>query len=238
MASSLPPVRATHQFAARAGSWSYDTWGANGRPVVLIPAVLFDRATWWTAAADLRPYATMIAVDLPGHGSSSRRERYDADELVDDLAELIAGLQLRRAPVVVGHGPSATLATLFAARYATHAVVAVDPCPPSALTTDLDAYLHTMGTHAIPEQYRCMIEPAGDRDLLRAYARGLGNRRLATTTTGVTPARLAVHSSSPDLPVTDAEAAQQWHHEVYGVAGRFAHLSAASRFASHLRALL
>jgi hypothetical protein len=45
MATNLPPVRATHQFAARAGSWCYDTWGANGRPVVLIPAVLFDRAT-------------------------------------------------------------------------------------------------------------------------------------------------------------------------------------------------
>jgi pimeloyl-ACP methyl ester carboxylesterase len=142
----------------------------------------------------------MIAVDLPGHGSSSRRERYDADELVDDLAELIAGLQLRRAPVMVGHGPSATLATLFAARYATHAVVAVDPCPPAVLTTDLDAYLHAMGTYAIPEQYRCMIEPACDRDLLRAYAHGLGNRRLATTTTGITRLGSPSTAVSPTYP--------------------------------------
>jgi pimeloyl-ACP methyl ester carboxylesterase len=238
MPTNLPPMRATHQFTALAGSWSYDTWGTNGRPIVLIPAVLFDRTTWWPTAADLRPDATMIAVDLPGHGTSSRRERYEADDLVDDLAELIASLQLRRAPVMVGHGPSATLATLFAARYATHAVVAVDPCPPSILTAGLDAYLHTMGADVIPEQYRCIVEPAHDRDLLRAYARGLGNRRPATTTAGVTPARLAVHSSGPDLPATDPEVAQQWHHEVYDVVGRFAHLSAADRFAEHLRALL
>jgi pimeloyl-ACP methyl ester carboxylesterase len=238
MANSLPPVRATHQFAARAGSWCYDTWGNNGRPVVLIPAVLFDRATWWPTAADLRPYATVIAVDLPGHGTSRRRERYEVDDLVDDLAELIAGLQLRRAPVVVGHGPSATLATLFAARYATHAVVAVDPCPPSVLATGLDAYLTMMDADAIPQQYRCIVEPVRDRNLLRGYARGLGDRRSATTTAGVTPARLAVHSSTPDLPATDPVVAQQWHHEVYDVAGRFAHLSAADRFAAHLRALL
>ncbi|GAA0467223.1 hypothetical protein Aca07nite_71360 [Actinoplanes capillaceus] len=238
MTANLPPMRVTHQFTAQAGSWCYDTWGTNGRPVVLIPAVLFDRATWWPTAADLRPDATMIAVDLPGHGASSRRECYDVDELVDDLAALIAGLQLRRAPVLVGHGPSATLATLFAARYATHAVVAVDPCPPSVLTTGLDAYLNTMGADAIPEQYRCIVEPTCDRGLLRGYARGLGNRRPATTTAGVTPARLAVHSSTPDLPATDPVVAQQWHHEIYDVAGRFAHLSAADRFADHLRALL
>jgi pimeloyl-ACP methyl ester carboxylesterase len=238
MSTNLPPVRATHQFTAPTGSWCYDTWGTHGRPVVLIPAVLFDRASWWPTAADLRPDATMIAVDLPGHGTSSRRDRYEVDGLVDDLAELIASLQLRRAPVVVGHGPSATLATLFAARYATHAVVAVDPCPPAVLTDGLDAYLHTMGADAIPEQYRCIVEPARDPDLLRGYARALSDRRPATTTAGVTPARLAVHSSTPDLPATDPDVAQQWRHEVYDVTGRFAHLSAADRFANHLRALL
>lgn len=238
MTETLPPVRTTHVFRAPAGSWCYDFWGLNGRPVVFLPAVLFGRASWWPVAADLRPHATVVAVDLPGHDSSGRRVRYEPAALVDDLAHLVDSLQTRRAPVVVGHGTSAVLADLFAARYATHAVVAVDPCPPSVLAGGLDAYLHTMGTDAIPEQYRCIVEPTRDRDLLHAYARGLGDRRPATTTVGVTPARLAVHSSTPDLPATEPVVAQQWHHEVYDVAGCFAHLSAPERFANHLRALL
>jgi len=237
MTETLPPIRTTHAFRAPAGSWSYDLWGLHGRPVVFLPAVLFDRASWWPVAADLRPYATVVAVDLPGHGSCGRRvlEPY---ELVDDLAHLIDSLQTRRAPIVVGHGSSAVLATLFAARYATHAVVAVDPWPVTGLAAGVDAYLGEMNVDAIPDPYRHLVEAVHDAGLLAAYASALAGLRPATATIGVTPARLAVHSRAPEAPGSDPDAARQWRHEIYDVPGRFAHLAATHRFVADLRSLL
>ncbi len=238
MTETLPPVRATHHLPTPAGSWCYDVWGSHGRPVVLIPAVLFDRASWWPTAAGLRPHATVIAVDLPGHGVSAARTRYEPQDLVDDLAVLVDSLQLRRAPIVVGHGASAVLATMFAARYATHAVVAVDPVPVTDLGSSVGAYLRAMDVEAIPEQYRCFTEAAHDRKLLTAHASGLRNLRPATATIGVTPARLAVHSQPPGRPEPDEEAARPWRHEVYDVPGRFAHLADTRRFFNDIRKLL
>lgn len=236
MTETLPPVRTTHQMRLPGGRWSYDLWGQHGRPVVFIPAVLFDRVSWWPVAADLRPYATVVAVDLPGHGGSERRERYEPEELVDDLACLVDSLQVRRAPVIVGHGPSALLATLFAARYATHAVVAVDPVPPQLTASGVEAYLQAMGATAIPEQYRSMVETCGDRRLLHAYAAGLSRLRPSAVTTA--PTRLAVHSQPPEPHGAVPGSDQRWRHEIYDVPGRVAHLSAAHRFVSEVRALL
>ncbi|GAA4959884.1 alpha/beta hydrolase [Actinoplanes utahensis] len=235
MTECLPPMRTTHHFPAPAGQWCYDLWGANGRPVVLLPAVLFDRTGWWPTAADLRPHATVIAVDLPGHGTSARRDSYDPAELVDDLACLVDSLQLRRAPVIVGHGPSALLADLFAARYATHAVIAVDPSPAADLSVGVDSYLRTWDLEAVPEQYHDLVRVTRDAGLLAAYANGLQTSPVPPAS-GVTPTRLAVHSQ-PSPPCLPGDAGQ-WRHEIYDVPGRFAHLTAGRRLITDLRALL
>jgi pimeloyl-ACP methyl ester carboxylesterase len=116
--------------------------------VLLIPTVLFDLSMWWPVAADLRPHATVVAVDLPGHGTSRRRSRYDPHELVDDLAGLTAHLGLTQAPIVVGHGTAAGLAELFATRYATHAVVTVDAT--SQVPADHRQYLAGMAAETLP----------------------------------------------------------------------------------------
>ena len=221
---SLPPLRTEGRLPARAGHWAYDRWDGPGRPLLLIPAVLFARMMWWPAAADLRPYATVLAVDLPGHAGSATRARYDPDELVDDLAGLVAGLGGTRAPVVVGHGASAGLAVHFATRYATHAVVTVDDAddhPPAR-----DAYLAAMRPESVPERYRDLVRPAPDPGLLTRYA---GCLRLSAPPAVPGTIRLSVHSGPP----ADGRSAR-----VYGVPGRFAQLTALTRFVADIRAVL
>jgi pimeloyl-ACP methyl ester carboxylesterase len=232
MTEPLPPLRATHTFTTAAGTWWYDTWGVHGRPVVLLPGVLFDRAVWWPAAADLRPYATVVAVDLPGHGQSTPRACYDPGVLVDELAALVDSLRVRRAPVVVGHGSSALLATLFADRFATHAVVVVDPPAPGALTGGVGAYLRAMDLGAIPASYRGMVEVRHDPGLLTAYVERLP---AAGSAAGLRVPGLAVHSSVPVDPVPGVP---HWRRRVYEVPGGFAHLTATRRFVTDLRELL
>ena len=238
MTQALPPLRSTNFLPAQAGSLCYDLWGLNGRPVLLMPALLFGRVSWWPTAADLRPHATVVAVDLPGHGGSAARRRYEPGELVDDLAHLLDSLGTRRAPVVVGQGTSAVLATLFAARYATHAVVAVDPCTPADLPSEADAYLQAMDIDAIPESYRYIVDTTPNQQLFDAHISRLRDLRPATSTVGVTSARIAIHSRTPQAPEIDTDAAQQWRHETYGVPGRFPHLTAARRFVTDLSTLL
>ena len=245
-AEPMPPVRTTHVWHTPAGPWCYDQWGRHGRPVVLIPPVLFDRTMWWPAAADLRPHATVLAVDLPGHGQSAPRERYDPDDLVDDLACLIHSLDLRQAPVVVGHGSSASLANLFAARYATHAVVTVDaaePTPGDIATgpRDVRSYLSGLHLDALPPRYHDLVTPRQDPGLLAAYA-GCMVPELPVTPAGPAgrPARLAVHSRPPCWvrPLGTASVAAPWRHEIYEVDGRFAHLTDITRFVHDIRTLL
>jgi pimeloyl-ACP methyl ester carboxylesterase len=62
---ALAPIRRTRSWPGLGGSWSYDIWGGNGRPVIMIHGILFDRAMWWPAAAEMCTDCTVITVDLP-----------------------------------------------------------------------------------------------------------------------------------------------------------------------------
>ncbi|MEV4705425.1 alpha/beta hydrolase [Actinoplanes sp. NPDC049316] len=238
---TLPPVRTTHLWRAPGGLWCYDMWGRHGRPVLFLPAVMFDRVMWWPAAADLRAHATVIAVDLPGHGASTGRDRYDPYELVDDLAQLLHSVGTHRAPVVVGHASSAPLAVLFAASYATHAVVTVDAPQSTNCPTDLAQYLDDMQLEAVAAPYRDMLTPGRDPRLLAAYApcRTAGDPPAVGADTATAPHRLAVHSQAPPRRHPDpGTPPDPWRHEVYDVPGRFAHLADVPRFVRDIRAVL
>jgi pimeloyl-ACP methyl ester carboxylesterase len=227
-------MRATHRWRTPGGQWCFDTWGQHGRPVILLPAVLFDRSSWWPVAADLRPHATVMAVDLPGHGGSTARASYRPDDLVDDLAALVAQLGLRQAPVLVGHGSCAALTARFATRYATHAVVAVDP--QLRVSASRDQYLRELGSQAVPEPYRDLAIPAGDPHLLAAYRDCVAAWPPTGTPSATRHARLAIHSRPPRPG--DVCALPGWRHETYGLPGPFPQLSAVDRIVRDLRALL
>jgi pimeloyl-ACP methyl ester carboxylesterase len=88
--------------------------------------LLFDRRMWWPVAAEPATDATVIAPDLPGHGETPTRSDCSPTDLAAQLAELIHSLELRRAPIVVGHATSAWLAAAFAHDFAVHDVLTVD----------------------------------------------------------------------------------------------------------------
>ena len=241
----LPPVRTTEIWRGPDGSWAYDFWGFHGRPVILIHTALFDRTIWWPPAADLRTDATVVAVDLPGHGLSPGRQCYRPDPIVEELALLIHDLEVPKAPVIVGHGSSACIADLFAARYASHAVITVDAADPedtTAATPDIDQYLADMRVDAVPPAYHHLITPVADAALLAAYINWRCPDRPPTPGLGMVASRprLSIRSRPPEAGELVGSLASDapLRQEFYGLPGRFAHLTNVRRFVYDVRSLL
>lgn len=236
---ALPPARSTRRWPAPGGSWSYDCWGRNGRPVLLLHSVLFDRTVWWPVAADLRTECTVIAVDLPGHGTSPSRSRYDPEVLVADLAHLLHGLGTTRAPVVVGHGSSAGLAALFAVRFAAHAMVSVDAFAEPGLggpaREHVDRYLAAMSADGLPACYRTLVTARPDPELLAGYAGCMPSPAHAYPDGTASCPRLEVYSQR--APAGNSGAGQG-RRVGYRVPGRFAQLADVPRFVADLRSVL
>jgi pimeloyl-ACP methyl ester carboxylesterase len=202
-----PPRRSTHASGRPKDPLVYDRWGEFGRPVVLLHGLLLDRTMWWPAAAELvgSSSCTIVAPDLPGHGQSPPRADYRLEHIARDLAALVDGLHLRRAPLVVGHAASARLATAFADAYATHCLLTLDEPPVDA--TDVAA-LSPAGLELVPEIFRPYAEPRTDPALLHAYGSWLAQpptRRNQPAMAGRSLYRPA-GTSATFLPLTDPEA--------------------------------
>jgi pimeloyl-ACP methyl ester carboxylesterase len=253
-----PPIRQARGNQWGGGILRYDTWSATGRPVLLLPSVLFDRTMWWPAAAQLQHHAAPIAVDLPGHGESPARPHYDPEALIDELAGLLYTQRLTQAPVVVGHGASAGLAGLFARRYATRALVLVNPyaaCPiPAQSRTprtdgdvdDLLALLAALSPGGIPSYLRYFARPHGSAALLAAYRPCLLIDPW-TASVAHTALRGASHSARMlicgRLPTamhlrTWRDTNTTWQCHVYGKDTAFPHLADVERFCAEIGALL
>ncbi|GIE76753.1 hypothetical protein Aph02nite_27030 [Actinoplanes philippinensis] len=152
-----PPRRTAHTYR---DLLAYDRWGRTGRPVLLLHGLGYDRTMWWPMAAELGDDITAVAVDLPGHGQSPARGRCDVDELAEDLAMLIHGLGLRRAPVLIAHAEAAHVAGRFAAGYSTHRVITVGCDGPGRLDGVPSPYRQFAVRRSLPDAYADW--PAGD----------------------------------------------------------------------------
>ncbi|MEM6256315.1 MAG: alpha/beta hydrolase [Cyanobacteria bacterium P01_D01_bin.156] len=95
---------------------SYLDWQTDGEPVLLLHG-LADHALAWSAVADsLAQHYHPIAVDMRGHGESSKPENgYDFDTVINDLVQLMAHLGWSKAHIV-GHSWSGKVATCWATR--------------------------------------------------------------------------------------------------------------------------
>jgi hypothetical protein len=144
-----------------------------GTSVIFLHAILFDRAMRWPAQPSYAPTAPPSPSTYPGTAPPARA-RYHPETRVEDLAHLLHDIGATQAPIIVGHGTSAGLAALFAARYATHAVITVGAadlsgCPTNAAETT-SVYL---GHHGRPSSAALLSGAATARPesaLLAGYA--------------------------------------------------------------------
>lgn len=92
----------------------YTRTGGNKPPIVLAHGVTDAGPCWTPVAEALAAKYDAIMVDARGHGRSDAPERgYDPAEQAEDLAGVIAGLELNR-PAVLGHSMGAATALVLA----------------------------------------------------------------------------------------------------------------------------
>jgi pimeloyl-ACP methyl ester carboxylesterase len=94
-----------------------ETGPADGTPVVALHGMISRAATWDGVAAELAARGRrVIAVDLRGHGRSSRPGRYHPSLMADDVVGLVDRLGVPRFDLL-GHSLGGYVAVLVAARW-------------------------------------------------------------------------------------------------------------------------
>ena len=122
------------QFASVPGvRLAYEVAGADDPPMVFVHGWCCDRSYFDAQVRHFSASHAVAAVDLRGHGDSSRPEPgpgvYDIAVLAEDVLAVAAAAGLGR-PVLVGHSLGALVGLVCAARpEAIRALVMVDPAP-------------------------------------------------------------------------------------------------------------
>lgn len=121
--------------------------GGSGPLVVLLHGTGASAHSWADTMPALLPHATVLAVDLPGHGftTGASLNRLQLPQIAQDLDALLLALGLGTPTLVVGHSAGAALALRWAlsAAQPPKAIVGFNPSlvPPPALYTQFMAPL-------------------------------------------------------------------------------------------------
>jgi pimeloyl-ACP methyl ester carboxylesterase len=112
---------------------AYDTAGRGDPPIVFVHGWSCDRSYFAPQFEHFAARHAVAALDLRGHGMSSRPEptagAYEIDRLADDVLAVAEAAGFDR-PVVIGHSLGGVTALACAARSgAVRAAVMVDPAP-------------------------------------------------------------------------------------------------------------
>jgi pimeloyl-ACP methyl ester carboxylesterase len=99
--------------------------GQDAPAVVLLHGLTFDRRMWDPVLAALPAGQRAIAFDLPGHGGSAMSLERGLMPVVEALHEAVVDAGITE-PVMVGHSIGGPIAGIYAATYATAAVVSVE----------------------------------------------------------------------------------------------------------------
>lgn len=103
---------------------AYEVTG-DGPPLVLVHGITESRRGWDPLVPALAEDHTVVALDVRGHGESGPAATYDTRAMADDVAAVVAPLDLG-PPVVVGHSMGGIVVTTFATSHPCRGVVNVD----------------------------------------------------------------------------------------------------------------
>lgn len=99
----LPDDLVEHRITTRDGGTVRAVERGSGRPLVLLHGITLRSDVWAPQLHDLSDRFRVIAVDLRGHGGSTAGDGgFGLSRLGDDVADLLAALDLRDA-IIVGH---------------------------------------------------------------------------------------------------------------------------------------
>jgi pimeloyl-ACP methyl ester carboxylesterase len=154
-------------------------------PIVLLHGLTFDRRHWEPLRRELalaEPDREVLALDLPGHGDAPSRASYHLDEVTEIIHSQVIAAGLTEPATVVGHSIGGVIATVYAARYPTHAVV------------NLDQYLRPGSFGALARAKESELRGPGWRNVWDQLLAGMGieslqgeARQLAQTATDPRP---------------------------------------------------
>ncbi len=139
----------------------------NGPPMVLLHGVTRRWQSFLPVMAGLGAGASLMAVDLPGHGASGRMRRYRVIDYAGPIVELLSE-RFAEPVVVYGHSLGSMLAAAVAAEAPklVRAVVMEDPPFETMGSRIREGMLH--------DWFRALAPFAASRDPVGALARRLG----------------------------------------------------------------
>jgi pimeloyl-ACP methyl ester carboxylesterase len=152
--------------------------GGSGPPVIWLHGLTDSGRDWREVLRHLNDVHS-IAVDLRGHGGSSRQGPYDVETMAGDVHAVVNALDLDRPPVVVGHSLGGAVAVGYAGLYPATGVVNVDQRMQLDLFAEhvkprehelygpnfhgaLKELSHQMGTEALTEAQRAELDAHRD----------------------------------------------------------------------------
>jgi pimeloyl-ACP methyl ester carboxylesterase len=229
-------------------------------PLVFLHGLSFDRAMWSPVLEHLDPERRSVALDLPGHGESVELPSYRLDAVAERIHEALeeAGLV---DPILVGHSVAGVVVSIYAARFPTSGVVAVDQLlAANEFRAQLRAALRggfdvlwsrlraSMQFELVPAERRALVEASGapSRELALGYwddlltrpeaeLQELVDEMLARLRAAQVPYHLIAGTEPGEGYRTWLrEALPQARVTVYPSAGHFPHLVDPARFAAEL----
>lgn len=168
LAPTLAPAPALAETAKlkNGGAIHYVVAGAGPRVVIFAHGYSFSSAAWARTLDKVPAGWRAIAYDLRGYGRSDKPDKgYTYEQMVEDLAQFMDALKIRRA-VIVGHSMAGMMAQDFAVahpeRVAGLVLVSAQARnkPPIGLTPAFEQRIAAYGT---PEQNRAVFEVATPR---------------------------------------------------------------------------
>ena len=145
--------------AADGASLNYEVHG-SGAPLALVHGITESLRTWDPLVEDLAEDHRVIAVDLRGHGRSSRTPPYDPFTMGLDLHCVLEHAGATDA-LLVGHSLGGVVVTTHAAMF------------PSGAVVNIDQPLELSGFHAMAKQIEPMLR--GDAQTFNAVLDQLMN---------------------------------------------------------------